>query len=153
MKIKDVLNIFDRLVELPQMNSDLENAIVCLMKLYFSEMQEIELEYDRIRKELGLYSDEASAEMKKLIEKKLKLHKKFWSNQERYYQPLSLGTCNYTWSGFQEIEVLQNGDDNNQLFLFKAKYIDKKNGNNENIAYLLKLTKSSLSIEHCFFEL
>ena len=148
MEISDALKMIDRINYLPEIYGQMEKAVLATMYSYYNEILTAELNEAKIMSS-GEYNDndlDHSIEQKKLI------HAKYWSNLAGFYQPCSSSSePDHVWSNFSEIEILQNGDEGNSLFIFKAKYTDQDFNLTTNRAYLLRLSGTLLKIEHTFF--
>jgi hypothetical protein len=146
MDIIEAINMMRRLESLPEIYSSTEKAVIKAIHAYYSELFEIEkadiLYFESGEKEEG-YS-------RKSIARKIEVHKRYWSNHALFYEPCSLSSDpKHDWSRVSEIEILRNDDDDNQLFLFTAKY-KSTSGTKLNLSYLLKTINGNLFIEHSF---
>ena len=148
MEINDALKLIQRLENLPEIYDQMERAVCAVMKNYYSEILEVELSEATIMANENHRHDELTP----FIERKKAIHAKYWSNNSAFYQPCSSSSePEHIWNNLIDIEVLQNVDDNNLLFMFKANYKDPAINLTTARAYLLKVNKSSLKIEHLFF--
>ena len=146
MDIIEAINMMRRLESLPEIYSFTEKAVIKTLHAYYAEVFEIEkadtLYFESEEKEEG-YSTKA-------IERKIEVHKRYWSNHALFYEPCSVSSePRHDWSRISEIEILRNDDDDNQLFMFTAKY-KSTSGTKLNLAYLLKNINGDIFIEHSF---
>ena len=148
MEISDALKIIDRINHLPEIYEQIEKAVLAVMYSYYNEILTVELDEAKI-----MNGDEyGNEDLNPLIGQKKLIHAKYWSNLAGFYQPCSSSSePEHVWSNLSEIEILQNGDDDNPLFIFKAKYTDQDFNLTTNRAYLLRLSGTLLKIEHTFF--
>ncbi|MDH0036841.1 hypothetical protein [Pseudomonas sp. GD04019] len=148
MEISDALKMIDRINHLPEIYDQIEKSVLAVIYSYYNEILTVELDEAVIMND-DEYDDE---ELSRLIEQKKLIHAKYWSNLAGFYQSCSSSSePDHVWSNFSEIEILQNGDEGNSLFLFKAKYKDQDSNLTTNRAYLLRLNGALLKIEHTFF--
>ncbi|MFC3153478.1 hypothetical protein ACFOEK_20730 [Litoribrevibacter euphylliae] len=148
MEISDALKLIDRINNLPEIYDQIERAVIATMHSYYSEILNIEMEEAKIMEGEDYNHDELAP----LIENKKSIHEKYWSNPAGFYQPCSSSSSpDHIWNNLSSIEILQNGDDELPLFLFKANYTDQDINLTTNRAYLLKLRGTQLKIEHTFF--
>ncbi|WP_394233361.1 hypothetical protein [Pseudomonas anguilliseptica] len=148
MEIRDALNLIHRIENLPEIYNKIEMAVCSVIHSYFDEMLNIEKKESAIMEREDYRSDELSP----FLDQKRSIHDKYWSNPSAYYRPCSSSSePRHVWAYLCDIEVLQNGDDENSLFIFKANY--KKPDSSTKIvkAFILKISGSSLKIEHEFF--
>jgi len=148
MEISDALKMIDRINHLPEIYDQIEKAVLAVMYSYYNEILTVELDEAKV-----MNTDEYDEkDLSHLIEQKKQIHAKYWSNLAGFYQPCSSSSePDHVWSNFSEMEILQNGDDENSLFIFKAKYTDQEFNLTTNRAYLLRLSGTLLKIEHTFF--
>jgi hypothetical protein len=148
MEINEALKLVQRLENLPEIYDQIERAVCAVMQSYYSEVLEVELTEAAIMTKENYSYDE----LRPLLERKKLIHEKYWSNSSAFYRPCSSSSePDHVWNNLASIEVLQNGDENDSLFIFKASYIDPTISLTTERAYLLKLKDSSLKIEHLFF--
>lgn len=148
MEIRDALNLIHRIENLPEIYNKIEMAVCSVIHSYFDEMLEVE------KKESAVMGreDYSSDEMNSFLDQKRSIHDKYWSNHSAYYQPCSSSSePRHVWAYLCDIEVLQNGDDENSLFIFKANYKKPDSSTKIAKAFILKESGSSLKIEHEFF--
>ncbi|WP_417526549.1 hypothetical protein [Marinomonas shanghaiensis] len=148
MDLEDAFNLINRIENLPQIYDEIEKAICSVVHSYFQELLEVEEQEAVI---MGKENYERS-ELTPYLNKKSEIHNKYWSNSAKFYQPCSSSSSpEHIWECLSDIEVLQNGDDENNLYIFKAKSKNPDNGLLTNKAFLLKLEDDKLLIEHEFF--
>ncbi|WAJ38469.1 hypothetical protein OU800_04315 [Pseudomonas sp. GOM7] len=148
MEIRDALNLIHRIENLPEIYNKIEMAVYSVIHSYFDEMLEVEKKESAIMEREDYSFDELSS----FLDQKRSIHDKYWSNPSEYYRPCSSSSePRHVWAYLCDIEVLQNGDDENSLFIFKANY--KKTGDSTKVvkAFILRVSGSSLKIEHEFF--
>lgn len=147
MNIIEAMNMIRRLELLPEINDAEDQAVIRTLHSYFSEMYEIEL-CDKSAIENGAdLSDYGS----KSIDEKTAIHEKYWSNNALFYVPCSVsGDPDHDWNLLSGIEIFRNGDDDNHLYIFSAKYTKPWEGVT-NLVYMLKDVDGVLKIEHYFF--
>ena len=148
MEISDALKMIDRINHLPEIYDQLEKVALAVIHSYYNEILTAELEEAKTMNG-DQYDNE---DLGRLIEQKKLIHAKYWSNPAGFYQPCSSSSePDHVWSNFSEIEILQNGDEENSLFIFKAKYTDQDFNLTTNRAYILRLNGTLMKIEHAFF--
>lgn len=148
MEIRDALNLINRIENLPEIYNKIEMAVCAVIHSYFDEMLEVEKK-ESVVMERGDYD---SDELNLFLDQKKSIHDKYWSNQSIYYRPCSSSSePRHVWAYLCDIEVLQNGDDENSLFIFKANYKKSESSTKIIKAFILKASGSSLKIEHEFF--
>lgn len=148
MEISDALRLIDRIQNLPEIYGRIERAVFSVIHSYYGEILHVELEEAKIMES----DDFKHNELDKFVEAKKLIHSKYWSNLAVFYQPCSSSSQpDHVWSNLSGIEILQNGDNDNSLFIFKAKYTNSETKLVTDRAYLLKLTDGELKIEHTFF--
>ena len=148
MNISDALALVERLQNLPELHEAIEVAVCGMLSSYYKEMYEVEKSEAEIIKAQGFDDDLLSP----LLDQKVRIHEKYWSNLSDYYTPCSAGSePEYMWSSLTNIEILQTGDDDAPLFLFKANKMCVDGSVGASVAFLVKASDSQLSIEHEFF--
>ncbi len=148
MEISEAFKLIQRLENLPEIYDQIETAVCAVVQSYYSEMLVVEqAEAAIMTKEKYSYD-----ELAPLLRRKTLIHEKYWSNPSDFYRPCSSSSePDHVWKNLVGIEVLQNGDEDNSIFIFKASYVDPTINLTTARAYLLKLKDSSLKIEHLFF--
>jgi hypothetical protein len=148
MEINDALKLIQRLENLPEIYDQIERAVCGVMQSYYTEMLEVEIAEAAVMANESYEHDELTP----FLESKRLIHEKYWSNLSGFYRPCSSSSePEHVWNNLLDIEVIQNGDENNSLFIFKANYRDPDINVTTVRAYLLKLKDESLKIEHLFF--
>ncbi len=148
MEIRDALNLIHRIENLPEIYNKIELAVCAVIHSYFDEMLEVEEKESAVMEREDYNSDELNL----FIDQKRSVHDKYWSSQSIYYRPCSSSSePKHVWAYLCDIEVLQNGDDENSLFIFKANYKKSETSTKIIKAFILKISGSSLKIEHEFF--
>ena len=147
MDIIETTNMQRRLECLPDIHKAEDVAVIKTMHAYFSEMYAIELDdkaYCETKTEDEAY-EEAS------IKRKMEVHEKYWSNMSEFYFPCAvMDQPSHNWECVNHIVILRNNDEENELFLFTAKYREQKGKPAPHIAYLLMFTDDQLMIEEKF---
>ncbi|HHV48206.1 MAG TPA: hypothetical protein GXX56_04480 [Rhodocyclaceae bacterium] len=146
MDIIEAMNMMRRLESLPEIYDAEDKAVIRTLHSYFSEMYETELR-DKSAMESGEdYSSYASGS----IAEKVAIHERYWSNPALFYVPCSIsGDPAHNWELLTGIEIFRNGDDDNRLFIFSAKY-PYSWGGISNRVYVLKVVDGVLKLEHQF---
>ncbi|MDH0097251.1 hypothetical protein L1F06_016085 [Ectopseudomonas hydrolytica] len=148
MEIRDALNLIHRIENLPEIYNKIEMAVCSVIHSYFDEMLEVEKKESAVMGRENYSSDELNS----FLDQKRSIYDKYWSNHSAYYQPCSSSSePRHVWAHLCDIEVLQNGDDENPLFIFKANYKKPDSSTKIAKAFILKESGSSLKIEHEFF--
>ncbi|PMJ92676.1 hypothetical protein [Vibrio sp. 10N.261.55.A7] len=148
MEIQEALQFVDRLQNLTGIYDSIEKAVCCTVHSYYDEMYQIEAKEADIVEQKGFRS--ASLDLLRI--NKRKVHNKYWSNKANFYQPCSTSSePSHVWNSLVNIEVLQNGDDNNSLYIFKAQKQRDDGSLGVSVGFLLQLTDNQLFIEHEFF--
>ncbi len=148
MELSKALRLIDRIKNLPEIHDQIERAVLAVIYSYYEEILHVELEEANIM----AHEDLGRHDLDKLISAKKIIHEKYWSNLASFYQPCSSSSQpDHIWSNFSDIKIFQNGDDENSLFLFTAKYTNSGVNTTSSRAYLLKLNEGKLKIEHTFF--
>ncbi|WP_325892440.1 hypothetical protein [Grimontia sp. NTOU-MAR1] len=148
MDINDALNMIRRLENLPEIYDQIERAVCGVVHSYFQDMLEVE----RLEAEIMSSSDYNRDELEPHLEKKAEIHKKYWSNSSPFYQPCSSSSSpEHIWECLSDIEILQNGDDDCSLYIFKANLKDPDHGLVSKKAFILKLKEGHLYIGHELF--
>jgi hypothetical protein len=146
MNIIEAMNMIRRLKSLPDIYLAADKAVIHTVHDYFNEMYEIELRY---KSALENGEDIFSA-MSISIDEKTVIHKKYWSNFALFYVPCSASSDpEHKWNLLSNIEIFRNEDDDNQLFIFSAKY-PSPFGSATNRIYVLKAVDGVLKFEHKF---
>lgn len=147
MDIIEATNMQRRLECLPDIHKAEDIAVIETMHAYFSGLYAIELDdkaYCAAKTEDETY-EEAS------IQRKMEVHGKYWSNMSEFYFPCAvLDQPNHNWECISHIVILRNNDEDNELFLFTAKYKEPKGKAASQVAYLLMFTDDQLMIEEKF---
>ncbi|WP_435274324.1 hypothetical protein ACMAZF_13510 [Psychrobium sp. nBUS_13] len=148
MNINEALEWVKRIENLPDIYSAIEDAVIAVINSYYLELIEVEkLEAEIISKK---EYEERSLDIH--MATKRKIHSKYWSNSAGFYQPCSTSSHpDHVWEALSDIEVYQNGDDDNQLFIFRGKYKDPSHGVVTMRVYILKRFWNELKIEHEFY--
>ena len=148
MEISEALSLIDRLQNLPDLYDRVEAAVCGVVHRYYDELFEVEKIEAEIIDSVG-FDDER---LPVLLKKKSAIHEKYWSNKSSYYKPCSAGnTPDHVWNSLAAIEILQNGDDENSLYIFKAKKLRGDGSLGVSVSFILKLVDNQLFIEHEFF--
>ena len=148
MEVSEALSLIDRLKNLPDLYDRIEAAVCGLVHRYYDELFEVEKLEAEIIDSVGFDNDRLPA----LLNRKSEIHEKYWSNKSPYYQPCSAGnTPGHVWDSLANIEVLQNGDDENSLYIFKARKLCPDGSQGTSVAFILKLVEDQLFIDHEFF--
>jgi len=146
MDIIEAMNMMRRLESLPEIHSAADKAVIQTIHAYFSELYETEI-HDKSVMESG---NDDSEYLSRAIAEKTAIHKKYWCNPALFYVPCSIsGEPRHDWSLINNIEIFRNDDDDNQLFIFSAKY-PYSWGGISNRVYVLKAVDGELKIEHSF---
>lgn len=146
MDIIEAMNMMRRLESLPEIYDAEDQAVIRTLHSYFAEMYEIELR-DKSAIESGVdFSDYASTS----IAEKTAIHERYWSNPALFYVPCSVSSApEHDWKLLTGIEIFRNGDKDNRLFIFSAKY-PYSWGGISNRVYVLKVVDGVLKLEHKF---
>jgi hypothetical protein len=148
MDLIESLNMVRRIENLPEINDRLDKAIIYAVYEYYRELFELE----ELEGEFSTGTDLDFEKLDKHLKDKEVIHQKFWCNQSPFYEPNSISsTPQHSWKYVSDIEVMRNGDDENNLFIFKAKYDEPSHPVAAQRAYLLKAVGESFKIEHAFF--
>lgn len=148
MDLKDALRLVERLENLPELHERIERAVCAVVHSYFQEMLEVE----KLEAKIMEATDRDYDALDPLLEQKEEIHKKYWSNPSEFYLPCSASSHpEHLWDGLSNIEVLQNGDDDYPLFVFKADSKDPTHGLITKKAFILRLDDGHLRIEHELF--
>ena len=148
MNIHDALNMVRRIENLPKIYDQIEKAVCGVVHTYFQEIFEVE----KLEAEIMSSPDYSDDDLDSHLKKKAEIHKRYWSNSSRFYQPCSSSIHpEHIWESLCDIEILQNGDDDCPLYIFKANSKDPDNGLITKIGFILKLKEGNLYIEHKFF--
>ncbi len=146
MNIIEAMNIMRRLNSLPEIYLSLDKAVIQTVHAYFAEMYEIELR-DKSFIESGR---EDSGYLSKSVAEKVVIHERYWSNPAQFYVPCSIsGDPRHNWELISDVEIFRNDDDENQLFIFAAKYPYPMGGLSSRV-YMLRLLNEQLKFEHKF---
>ena len=114
MEIREALSLIDRLQNLPDLYDRIEVAVCGLVHRYYDELYEVEKIEAEIIDAVGFRDERLSA----LLNKKVEIHEKYWSNKSPFYKPCSAGNSpEHVWDTLADIEILQNGDDDNSLYI------------------------------------
>ena len=147
MDIIEATNMMRRLECLPDIHKAEDVAIIRTLHAYFNELYAIELQ-DKAYADKGV-EDEAYEQQS--LDKKTEVHEKYWSNQSEFYQPCTImNQPRHNWDHISHISILRNNDEENELFIFTAKYRESKGKSASNIGYLLAFVDDQLMIEHKF---
>ena len=146
MEIIEAMNMVRRLESLPEIYDAEDRAVIRALHSYFTEMYAIELR-DKSAIESGVdFSDYASTS----IAEKTAIHERYWSNSALFYVPCSVsGDPEHNWNLLTGIEIFRNGDDDNRLFIFSAKYPYSWGGIGNRV-YVLRGVDGVLKLEHQF---
>jgi len=146
MDIIEAMNMMRRFENLPEINLASDRAVIKTLNSYFSELHETEKD-----DEAYFQADSRSEEYKQnSIAKKIEIHKRYWSNHSTFYEPCSLSSmARYDWEKITDVLIQRNDDDDDQLFLFIAKY-NMTDTTKMDRTYLLKKFDGKLLIEHAF---
>jgi hypothetical protein len=148
MEVSEALKLIDRLNNLPEIYDRVETAVCGIVHRYYSEMYAVEVAEAEIINKTGFGAEKLSS----LLDKKRDIHKKYWSNQSSFYTPCSAGSDpERIWETLTNIEVLQNGDAENSLYIFSAKQLSEDGSLGVSVAFQIKLIDGELFIEHEFF--
>ena len=148
MNINEALDWVKRIENLPDIYSAIEDAVIAVVHSYYSELIEVE----KLEAAIISRNDYEDQQLIGHMEKKKEIHERYWSNLAAFYQPCSSSSHpNYIWEALSDIEVYQNGDDDNQLFIFRGKYKDTNQGVVTLRVYVLKQTNNELKIEREFY--
>ncbi|HHG3492848.1 TPA: hypothetical protein ACPVZI_004475 [Vibrio parahaemolyticus] len=148
MEIQEALKLVNRLQNLTDIYDSIEKAVCCTIHSYYDEMYRIEVQ----EAEIVINEGFRSPSLDSLKVDKNEVHKKYWSNASSFYQPCSTSSePEHVWDSLTNIEILQNGDDYNSLYIFKANKLRDDGSLGVSVAFLLKLTDNELFIEHEFF--
>jgi hypothetical protein len=148
MEVSEALSLISRLKNLPDLYDRIEVAVCGLIHRYYDELFELEKSEAEIIDSVGFDDDRLPA----LLSRKSEIHEKYWSNKSIFYKPCSAGnTPDHVWDSLTNIEVLQNGDDDNSLYIFKARKLRPDGSLGTSVAFILKLVEDQLFIEHQFF--
>lgn len=148
MDIDDALGMIRRIENLPEIYNRIERAVCAVVHSYYQEMLELEKLDAEIMSSPGY--DRSKLDLN--LQQKSEIYNKYWCNSSSYYQPCSSSSSpEHLWDCLSEIEILQNGDDENSLYIFKAKSTDPDHGSVTQKAFVLKLVKGDIYIEHEFF--
>lgn len=148
MKVSEALDLIDRLKNLPDLYDRIEVAVCGLVHRYYDELYEVEKLEAEIIDAVGFDDDRLPA----LLSRKSEIHEKYWSNKAPYYKPCSVGnTPDHVWGLLTNIKILQNGNDENSLYIFKAIKLRPDGSLGTSVAFILKLVEDQLFIEHEFF--
>lgn len=146
MNIIDAMNMVRRLESLPEIYLAADKAVIQTVHAYFAEMYETELR-DKAFFESG---ENVLDYMSISIDEKIVIHKKYWSNSALFYVPCSTSSDPaHNWNLLTNVEIFRNDNDDNQLFIFSAKY-PFPSGTASNRVYVLRLINGVLMFEHKF---
>jgi len=148
MNINDAHEWIKRIENLPNTKSAIEDAVIGVINRYYSELIEIE----RLEAVIVSSEDFDYSVLDIHLKSKTLIHNNYWSNSAEFYQPCS-ASCHpeHVWEALSDIEIYQNGDDDNQLFIFRGKYTDPSHGLVTKRVYVLKRFDNELKIEHEFY--
>lgn len=146
MDIIEAMNMMRRFESLPEIYLAADKAVIQTVHAYFAELYETEVR-DKLAMESG---NDYSDYMSESIKEKTAIHKKYWSNPALFYVPCSISSDpRHDWKLLSNIEIFRNDDDDNQLFIFSAKY-PYSTGTPSNRVYVLKAVDGALKFEHEF---
>lgn len=146
MNIIEAMNMMRRLESLPEIYREADKAVINTVHAYFSELYEIEIR-DKSVIESG---NDDSDYLSKSVAEKTAIHKKYWSNPALFYVPCSMSSDpQHDWNLISKVEIFRNDDDDNQLFIFSAKY-PYSWGGTSNRVYVLRVLDGELKFEHVF---
>jgi len=148
MDINDALNMIRRIENLPEFYDQTEQAVCAVVHSYFQEILAVE----KLEAEIMSSPDYNRDDLDPHLEKKAEIRKKYWSNPPQFYHPCSSSSSpEHLWECISDIEVLQNGDDENSLYIFRANSKDPDHGLVTKKAFILKLKEDHLYTEHELF--
>lgn len=146
MDIIEAMNMVRRIENLSEIHQASDKAVIRTVHRYFYELHEIEKNDEAYFQSESHDKDYALTS----IENRKVIHKRFWANHSVFYEPCSLSSMHwYDWDKVAQVEIQRNDDDENQLFLFIAKY-NMSDTAIMNRTYLLKQYDKALLIEHEF---
>ncbi len=146
MDIIEAMNMVRRIENLSEICQASDKAVIRTVHEYFSELHAIE------KNDEVYFQAESRDEnyVPNSIANKIAIHKRYWANPSIFYEPCSLSSMpRYDWNKVTEVQIQRNDDDENQLFLFIAKYSMSETAL-MNRTYLLKQYDQTLLIEHEF---
>ncbi|MBD3586430.1 hypothetical protein HHX48_11840 [Salinimonas sp. HHU 13199] len=85
MKINEALILVDRIRNLPEFYDNVEAAVCGVIHRYYNELYEIGKIEAEIVSEVG-FDDER---LDSLLQKKVDIHDKFWTNSSSFYKPVT----------------------------------------------------------------
>ena len=153
MKIKDALQLVERLSNLNEIYDHRTKVITAFVHEYFRELygyEKLEAEICKRNRDVERKDREDSF---KYLKNKKAVHDKYWFNKANYYAPCSASSDpSHDWSRVSNIVVLETGDDDCPLYLFNYSYraqsgssaVTKK-------SFLIKIRDEHLGFEHAFF--
>ena len=153
MKVKDALQLVERLSNLNEIYDHRTKVVTAFVHEYFSELYE----YEKLEAEISLRNRDLELKDRedsfKYLKEKRAVHDKYWSNKAQYYAPCSASSDpSHDWSRVIGIVVMETGDDDCPQYLFNYGY--RAHSGSSTIAkksFLVKLQDETLGFEHAFF--